>query len=160
VGGGVVGVAVTPINPSYTVDEVAYQLRDAGAQVLFTLAELLPVATAAAAGTRVRGRGMRQGRGGKTHVRRLQVRQLYCLGAEGTAAAPPLHTLYCQAAPTPLHTRPVLDPARDTAVICYSSGTTGTWHLNLEEAPADVTTWSVWLYAYGHGCGYQGGPRG
>jgi 4-coumarate--CoA ligase len=40
---------VTPANPNYTVDELAFQLKDSGAKAIATLAELLPIATAAAA---------------------------------------------------------------------------------------------------------------
>lgn len=40
---------VTPANPTYTVDELTFQLKDSGAIALATLAEFLPVAAKAAA---------------------------------------------------------------------------------------------------------------
>lgn len=45
------GGAVTTANPVYGVDELTFQLRDSRARGLVTLAELLPVATQAAANT-------------------------------------------------------------------------------------------------------------
>jgi long-subunit acyl-CoA synthetase (AMP-forming) len=39
---------VTPANPSYTVDELAYQLTDAGAKAIATIVDLLPTVTQAA----------------------------------------------------------------------------------------------------------------
>lgn len=39
---------VTPANPTYTAEELAYQLRDSGAKALATLAPLLPIAVQAA----------------------------------------------------------------------------------------------------------------
>ena len=47
------GGTVTPINPTYTAPEVAYQLRDAGAVLLVTVPALLDVARAAAVDTAV-----------------------------------------------------------------------------------------------------------
>jgi acyl-CoA synthetase (AMP-forming)/AMP-acid ligase II len=48
------GATVTTINPTYTAPEVAHQLKDSGATLLFTIPAFLPVATAAAEGTAVR----------------------------------------------------------------------------------------------------------
>ena len=122
-------MAVTTINPTYTAEEVEYQLQDSGAQILFTLPELLPTAQAGSAKTKVRS--MRQNRAvgvgsrwRRHHVCTRQVRRIFCLGATGTAAAPPLRTLYTQ--PAPAYPRPPVAPQHDTAIICYSSGTTGT----------------------------------
>ncbi|KAJ3164227.1 hypothetical protein HDU88_005539 [Geranomyces variabilis] len=43
------GITSTLLNPSYTVDEVAYQLSDSGAKAIIVAPVLLPVAVAAAA---------------------------------------------------------------------------------------------------------------
>ncbi|KAI5848711.1 hypothetical protein DFP73DRAFT_542151 [Morchella snyderi] len=40
---------ITPANPTYTVEELAFQLKDSGAKAIATLVELLPIATKAAA---------------------------------------------------------------------------------------------------------------
>jgi acyl-CoA synthetase (AMP-forming)/AMP-acid ligase II len=42
------GGVVSPANPAYTVDELAFQLKNSGAKALITQMALLPVATAAA----------------------------------------------------------------------------------------------------------------
>ncbi|KAJ3113570.1 putative fatty-acid--CoA ligase FadD10 [Phlyctochytrium bullatum] len=43
------GATLTSANPSYTAPELAHQLRDSGARMLFTVPELLPVSRAACA---------------------------------------------------------------------------------------------------------------
>jgi acyl-CoA synthetase (AMP-forming)/AMP-acid ligase II len=43
------GGVVTTVNPAYGVDELTFQLKDSRARGLVTIAELLPVATQAAA---------------------------------------------------------------------------------------------------------------
>jgi acyl-CoA synthetase (AMP-forming)/AMP-acid ligase II len=48
------GATVTTINPTYTAPEVAHQLKDSGATLMFTIPAFLPVAAAAAEGTAVR----------------------------------------------------------------------------------------------------------
>ena len=52
-GVAVAGAAVTTINPTYGAEEVRFQLRDAGAVLLFTTPMFLPVAKAAIEGTSV-----------------------------------------------------------------------------------------------------------
>jgi acyl-CoA synthetase (AMP-forming)/AMP-acid ligase II len=47
------GAIITPVNPTLTPDEARRQLADSGARLVVTLAELVPAASAAAAGTRV-----------------------------------------------------------------------------------------------------------
>jgi acyl-CoA synthetase (AMP-forming)/AMP-acid ligase II len=47
------GAIVTPVNPTLTPNEARGQLRDSGARLVVTLAELVPNASAAADGTRV-----------------------------------------------------------------------------------------------------------
>ncbi|KAF8534024.1 hypothetical protein BDD12DRAFT_783981 [Trichophaea hybrida] len=41
--------AVTTANPTYTVDELTFQLKDSGAKAIATIAEMLPIVTKAAA---------------------------------------------------------------------------------------------------------------
>lgn len=48
------GATVSTINPTYTAPEVAHQLQDCGATLLVTIPAFLPVAQAAAQGTKVR----------------------------------------------------------------------------------------------------------
>ncbi|MGA1088416.1 MAG: 4-coumarate--CoA ligase family protein [Candidatus Nanopelagicales bacterium] len=52
-GAAVAGVTVSTINPTYTADEVRFQLRDSGAQLLITIAMFADVAKEAAEGTDV-----------------------------------------------------------------------------------------------------------
>jgi acyl-CoA synthetase (AMP-forming)/AMP-acid ligase II len=47
------GAIVTPVNPTLTPDEARRQLADSGAQLVVTLPELAPAASAAADGTRI-----------------------------------------------------------------------------------------------------------
>ncbi len=47
------GMVITTINPTYTADEVHHQFHDAGAKIAITVAGILPVVQAAAAGTGV-----------------------------------------------------------------------------------------------------------
>jgi acyl-CoA synthetase (AMP-forming)/AMP-acid ligase II len=47
------GMVITTINPTYTHDEVHHQFHDAGAKLAITVAGILPVVQAAAAGTGV-----------------------------------------------------------------------------------------------------------
>ncbi len=94
------GGTVTTINPTYTVDEVAFQLRDAGARVLVTIGLFLETATAAAAET--------------------GVSEIYVIGEPveghgsffGLLAADPVDQVE-------------VDPASHVVVLPYSSGTTG-----------------------------------
>lgn len=93
------GATVTTLNPSYTADEVAGQLRDAGARLLVTVAPLLATARAAATDA------------GVAEVAVIGV-------ADG---ATPLTALMG----APLAGQVPVDPATDIAVLPYSSGTTG-----------------------------------
>lgn len=94
------GGTVTTINPLYTVEELAFQLRDAGASYLLTIPQFLEVAREAA------------GRAG--------VEEVLVLGeAEGAA---PFSSLMDPEAPAP---EVEIDPAEDVVVMPYSSGTTG-----------------------------------
>ena len=97
-GVAVAGGIITTINPTYTEPEIRKQLVDSGATLMVTVGPLLPLASAAAAGT--------------------SVREVYVLGeAEG---ATPVTALF--GAPIAAHV-PV--EAGDLVVLPYSSGTTG-----------------------------------
>ena len=95
------GIATT-INSLYTPDEIAHQLRDSRAIMLFTISPFLDRAKAAAAADGV------------------GVREIVVLdGAEGHAS---LADLLATEAPVPDVT---INPAEDLAALPYSSGTTG-----------------------------------
>ncbi|MDD7942728.1 AMP-binding protein [Actinomycetospora lutea] len=92
------GAAVSGINPLYTADEIAPQLRDHGARYLLTIPPFVPLVRAAAAG------------------RDLDVMVLGA--AEGATAF--ADVLADGELPDGL-----VDPATDLALLPYSSGTTG-----------------------------------
>ena len=92
------GGTVTTLNPSYTATEVHHQLKDSGATLLVTVPALLATAREAAAGTGVTG-----------------------IVVVGEGDAPPLTSLMGD----PLAEQVAVDVERDTAVLPYSSGTTG-----------------------------------
>ena len=94
----VVGGTVTTINPTYGAEEVAFQLRDAGATELVTIGMFAEVALAAAAEV------------GITEVITLD-------GAEGTTS---ILSIFGE----PVTQTPV-DVREDVVVLPYSSGTTG-----------------------------------
>ncbi|MFN0114394.1 MAG: AMP-binding protein [Paracoccaceae bacterium] len=93
------GATVTTVNPSYTVDEVRYQLTDSGASLVIVHPAFLETARAAAEGTGV-------------------VRIATTLAAPG-------HPSIADLSGPPLARQAAMDLANDTAVIPYSSGTTG-----------------------------------
>jgi acyl-CoA synthetase (AMP-forming)/AMP-acid ligase II len=90
----------TTISPLYTVDELAFQLRDAGARFLLTVPPFLDRALAAAAAT--------------------GVEEVFVLG-EGEGATPFASLLANGDTPPPVD----IDPATDLVSMPYSSGTTG-----------------------------------
>ncbi|HYK83108.1 MAG TPA: AMP-binding protein [Gemmatimonadales bacterium] len=94
------GAVVSPVSSLATVDDVTFQLRDAGARMLVTVPAFLDRARPAA--------------------ERLGIEHLFVLGEAGDAT--PFATLLASDAPAP---RPIIQPARDLAVLPYSSGTTG-----------------------------------
>ncbi|WP_199441610.1 AMP-binding protein [Umezawaea beigongshangensis] len=94
------GATATTVNALYTADEVAHQLADAGAKMLFTVSALLGSAAPAAE------------RAGGIEVVVLD-------GAEGFTSLP---ELLATTAPVPEVT---ITPSEDLAVLPYSSGTTG-----------------------------------
>jgi acyl-CoA synthetase (AMP-forming)/AMP-acid ligase II len=90
----------TTINPMYTVDELAFQLRGAGARFLLTVPPFLDRALAAAAAA--------------------GVEEVFVLG-EGEGATPFASLLTTGDTPPAVE----IDPATDLASLPYSSGTTG-----------------------------------
>jgi 4-coumarate--CoA ligase len=98
-GAAYAGATVTTLNPSYTADEVAGQLRDAGARLLVTVVPLLATAQAAAAAA--------------------SVAEVAVIGAADGATS--LAALMGE----PLAAQVPVDPATHIAVLPYSSGTTG-----------------------------------
>jgi acyl-CoA synthetase (AMP-forming)/AMP-acid ligase II len=93
------GAVVTPLNPLQTADELAAQMRDAGARVLVVAAPLLPTGRRAAAAA--------------------GVDEVYVLGAADGAT--PFSALMRTAGDPPA----VAIEPEDLAVLPYSSGTTG-----------------------------------
>jgi 4-coumarate--CoA ligase len=93
------GGTLTTINPTYTAAEVAFQLKDSGAELLITVAPFLETARAAVEGT--------------------AVREIAVIGeAEG---ATPLAALMG----APLAEQAPVDVEEHVVVLPYSSGTTG-----------------------------------
>jgi acyl-CoA synthetase (AMP-forming)/AMP-acid ligase II len=94
------GAAVTTINPTYTVDEVAFQLRDSGARLLVTIPFFRDLALEAAAET--------------------SVEVVYSIGGGDDS---------CRSFSELLKADPIeqvgVDPAVDVVALPYSSGTTG-----------------------------------
>lgn len=97
------GAVATTINSLYSADEVAFQLSDADAKLLFTVSPFLDRADKAAE---------QVGLDPATQVIPID-------GADGRGG---LADLIATTAPSP---QPTIDPATDLAVLPYSSGTTG-----------------------------------
>jgi acyl-CoA synthetase (AMP-forming)/AMP-acid ligase II len=95
------GGVVTPVNPLYTVDEVAFQLNDTGAAYLLTIPGCLETAIAAA------------GRAG--------VREIFVLG-DAPVGTVPFAALLEEAGDPPMV---AIDSHADLLLLPYSSGTTG-----------------------------------
>lgn len=93
------GAVVTPANPAYTVSELAFQLKDAGATLLITTAASATAARAAIAAAE---------------------RPLQLLTIDPSADAPSLDSISGDAEVSAVK----IDPT-DVAVLPYSSGTTG-----------------------------------
>ncbi|MEV4729783.1 AMP-binding protein [Saccharopolyspora sp. NPDC049426] len=101
------GAVVSPVNALYTEDELAHQLRDAGARILFTSSVGLGCARAAVAHEGVR------------------VEQIIVLGPpqQGASAVP--ETTFADLLTTSAHPPTVRVAGDDLAALPYSSGTTG-----------------------------------
>jgi acyl-CoA synthetase (AMP-forming)/AMP-acid ligase II len=96
------GAVVTTINPLYTAEELGRQLNDAGAKYFLTLAALWPAYADALAAT--------------------PVTSSFVIGPGAAGACVPWSDLLaCRDAVPQVD----IDPARDLAVLPYSSGTTG-----------------------------------
>lgn len=98
-GAAVAGVAVSTINPTYTADEVAFQLRDSESTMLITVAPFAETAVAAA--------------------KEARVAEVFIIGdpPEGLPA-------FTSLLGAPIAQVPV-DPRDQVVVLPYSSGTTG-----------------------------------
>ncbi|PYC76695.1 4-coumarate--CoA ligase family protein [Streptomyces tateyamensis] len=95
------GATVTTVSSLATPEELAGQLRDSGARWIISALPLSPVALAAAEG--------------------LEIRETFLLdGTDGVHRT--LDDLLAAAGPAP---QVAIDPARDLAILPYSSGTTG-----------------------------------
>jgi len=94
------GAILTTVNPAYTIEEVAFQLRDADARLLVTTGALLGQARAATA---------------------LATRSVEIITIDPSVVLPSLASIAVDADPPPVS----IDPATDVVVLPYSSGTTG-----------------------------------
>lgn len=101
-GAAVAGVAVSTINPTYTEDEVRFQLNDSKATMLITIGLFLETGSKAMEGT--------------------ECSELYVIGdiPEGAPEAQPITALFGD----PI-SQVDIDPASHIVVLPYSSGTTG-----------------------------------
>ena len=97
------GAILTTVNPTYTVEEVAHQLKDAGARMIVTTGALLEKAAAAIASLSVTGVTI-------DVITIDAVDGVTSLTSTMVDADPPVVTI---------------DPDRDIVVLPYSSGTTG-----------------------------------
>jgi len=96
------GASVTTANPTYTYQELNFQLTDSGAVFLITIPELIEVVQKAAAGTKVR--------------------DIYVFGGVGTNSVKPLRSLEISGNP-PSNIK--IDTRQSASFLLYSSGTTG-----------------------------------
>jgi acyl-CoA synthetase (AMP-forming)/AMP-acid ligase II len=96
------GAVLTPVNPSYTIEELAFQLRDAGARLLVTTAALVDRARDAVAVATTSG-----------------IIEIVTIDRAGHV--PTIQDIEVDADPPPV----TIDVARDVVVMPYSSGTTG-----------------------------------
>jgi acyl-CoA synthetase (AMP-forming)/AMP-acid ligase II len=94
------GAVLTTVNPTYTADELAYQLKDAGATLLVTVVALLPKAREAVAAAG---------------------RSIEIVTIDEGADAPTLDSLLVDEEPPAV----AIDPVSDLMALPYSSGTTG-----------------------------------
>jgi len=92
------GATVTTLNPTYGAEEIAFQLKDAGASAIITVQPFLEVARAAA--------------------KEAGITDIFLIGP---GDAPSITTLMG----TPLDAPAAVDPQNDVVALPYSSGTTG-----------------------------------
>jgi acyl-CoA synthetase (AMP-forming)/AMP-acid ligase II len=93
------GGVITTLNPTYTADEIAYQLNDSRARLLVTIPPLLAKAQEAAS--------------------KSKVEEVVVFGE--APGAVPFASLLVDGQPPEVH----IDPAEDLVALPYSSGTTG-----------------------------------
>jgi len=103
-GAAVAGATVTTINPAYTAEEVQFQLRDAGATLLITIADFAATAAEAIEGT--------------------DVTELAVIGDLAAGTTPTAITPFRELFGDRIEQVPI-DPATHVVVLPYSSGTTG-----------------------------------
>jgi len=96
------GATLTPANPSYTPDELQYQLKDSNAVILITVPDLIPNAVKA--------------------IENTKVREIFVLGSTGVQNYCPLRSLSVNGSPPDVK---INDVDQRDCFICYSSGTTG-----------------------------------
>ncbi|PYH63316.1 acyl--CoA ligase [Aspergillus vadensis CBS 113365] len=102
------GGIVSPSNPAYTAEELAFQLKNSGAKVLITQAPFLPVATAAA-----KEAGIPED-------------AIILIGDQRDPQARIKHfTSIRNISGATRFRKPKVNPSRDLAFLVYSSGTTG-----------------------------------
>lgn len=102
------GGVVSPANPAYTVEELAFQLKNSGAKALITQITLLPVATAAAK------------QAGITEDR------IILIGDDRDPQARFKHfSSIRNISGATRYRKTKINPATDLAFLVYSSGTTG-----------------------------------
>ncbi len=94
------GAILTTVNPTYTVEEVAHQLKDAGARMVVTTSALLEKAQAAIA---------------------MLGAPIDVITIDEVDGVPSLASTMVDADPPAV----IIDPDRDIVVLPYSSGTTG-----------------------------------
>lgn len=136
------GGAISPANPLYTVEELAFQLRDSGAKALVTQAPYLETAVAAAAKA-----GLPESR-------------IVLIGEQRDQTGRFPYFTAIRSANSRKHSKALVNPDEDLSFLVYSSGTTGLpkgvclTHLNLVAnlLQCDYVEGSQWL-PYG---GYDG----
>jgi acyl-CoA synthetase (AMP-forming)/AMP-acid ligase II len=102
------GGMVSPSNPTYTVDELAFQLNNAGAKILVTQISVLPTAIKAAEKVGI-----------PTH-------HILILGDDRDPAGRLKHfTSVCDTSNLGRYRKARVNPQNDLAFLVYSSGTTG-----------------------------------
>lgn len=100
---------MSPANPAYTVDELAFQLKDSGAQALVIQFAYLEIATKAA------------------QVSGIPKDRIILIGNAIYPAGDFMHFYSClgSSSRNSQFRRPIIDPKKDLGLLVYSSGTTG-----------------------------------
>jgi 4-coumarate--CoA ligase len=102
------GGVLSPANPAYTAEELAYQLKDAGAKALVTQLDFLPIAIKAA------------------ELAGLDKEMIWLIGDKKTTDASFKHFTSIRNISGAIRYRKAkIDATKDLAFLVYSSGTTG-----------------------------------